>query len=136
MPIPVGAGVVLELEARSTAYRGLADALIVTGDETGAATSGEDLRRARAAVPDRPILIGSGLNIGNVSELLPLCDGAILGTALKVDGVTEGPVDRLRVREMVARRAAVAIDVPDSASRSASSGASILSVTVRNAPCK
>ena len=100
---PVGAGVVLELEARSTAYRGLADALIVTGDETGAATSGEDLRRARAAVPDRPILIGSGLNIGNVSELLPLCDGAILGTALKVDGVTEGPVDRLRVREMVAR---------------------------------
>ena len=26
-----------------------------------------------------------------------------LGTALKVDGVTEGPVDRLRVREMVAR---------------------------------
>ena len=100
---PVGAGVVMELEARSTAYRGLADALIVTGDETGAATSGEDLRRARAAVPDRPILIGSGLNIGNVSELLPLCDGAILGTALKVDGVTEGPVDRARVREMVAR---------------------------------
>ncbi len=100
---PVGAGVVLELEARSTAYRGLADALIVTGDETGAATSGEDLRRARAAVPDRPILIGSGLDISNVSELLPLCDGAILGTALKVDGVTEGPVDRARVREMVAR---------------------------------
>ena len=100
---PVGAGVVMELEARSTAYRGLADALIVTGDETGAATSGDDLRRARAAVPDRPILIGSGLDTGNVSELLPLCDGAILGTALKVDGVTEGPVDRARVREMVAR---------------------------------
>ena len=100
---PVGAGVVMELEARATAYRGLADALIVTGDETGAATSGDDLRRARTAVPDRPILIGSGLDIGNINELLPLCDGAILGTALKVDGVTEGPVDRLRVREMVAR---------------------------------
>ena len=100
---PVGAGVVMELEARATAYRGLADALIVTGDETGAVTSGEDLRRARTAVPDRPILIGSGLDIGNIGDLLPLCDGAILGTALKVDGVTEGPVDRLRVREMVAR---------------------------------
>ena len=100
---PVGAGVVMELEARSTAYRGLADALIVTGDETGAATSGDDLRRARTAVPDRPILIGSGLDTGNINDLLPLCDGAILGTALKVDGVTEGPVDRLRVREMVAR---------------------------------
>ncbi len=98
---PVGAGVVMELEARSTAYRGLADALIVTGDETGAATSADDLRRARAAVPDRPILIGSGLDAGNAGELLPLSDGAILGTALKVDGVTEAPVDRDRVREMV-----------------------------------
>lgn len=98
---PVGAGVVMELEARATAYRGLADALIVTGDETGAATSAEDLRRARTAVPDRPILIGSGLDAGNIGHLLPLCDGAILGTALKVDGVTEGPVDRDRVREMV-----------------------------------
>ena len=98
---PVGAGVVMELEARATAYRGLADALIVTGDETGAATSGDDLRRARTAVPDRPILIGSGLDAGNAGELLPLSDGAILGTALKVDGVTEAPVDRNRVREMV-----------------------------------
>lgn len=98
---PVGAGVVMELEARSTAYRGLADALIVTGDETGAATSADDLRRARTAVPDRPILIGSGLDAGNAGELLPLSDGAILGTALKVDGVTEAPVDRDRVREMV-----------------------------------
>ena len=100
---PVGAGVVMELEARSTAYRGLADALIVTGDETGAATSADDLRRARTAVPDRPILIGSGLDIDNAGELLPLSDGAILGTALKVDGVTEGRVDRDRVREMVGR---------------------------------
>ena len=106
---PVGAGVVMELEARATAYRGLADALIVTGDETGAATGAEDLRRARAAVPDRPILIGSGLDTGNVSELLPLSDGAILGTALKVDGVTEGPVDRMRVREMVRSGTRVAI---------------------------
>ncbi len=98
---PVGAGVVMELEARATAYRGLADALIVTGDETGAATSAEDLRRARTAVSDRPILIGSGLDAGNIGHLLPLCDGAILGTALKVDGVTEAPVDRDRVREIV-----------------------------------
>ena len=104
---PVGVGVVMELEARSTAYRGLADTLIVTGDETGAATSADDLRRARTAVPDRPILIGSGLDIDNAGELLPLSDGAILGTALKVDGVTEGRVDRERVREMVARARAL-----------------------------
>ena len=98
---PVGAGVVMELEARATAYRGLADALIITGDETGAATSAQDIRRARGAVPDRPILIGSGLDADNISELLPLSDGAILGTALKVDAVTEAAVDRDRVRAIV-----------------------------------
>ncbi len=98
---PVGAGVVLELEARSTAYRGLADALIITGDETGAATGAGDLQRARNAVPDRPILIGSGLDHASIGELLRHADGAILGTALKVDGVTEAPVELARVREMV-----------------------------------
>ena len=97
----LGNGITLELEARAAAYRGLADALIITGDETGAATSADDLLRARQAVPDRPILIGSGLDESNIGELLPLSDGAILGTALKVDGVTEGPVDRMRVRSMV-----------------------------------
>ena len=104
---PVGAGVVMELEARSTAYRGLADALIITGDETGAPTSADDLRRARSAVPDRPLLIGSGLDAGNMGELLPLSDGAILGTALKVDGITEAPIDRARVRDITARARAL-----------------------------
>ncbi len=99
---PIGVGAALELEARSTAYRGLADALIITGDETGTATGADDLRRARAAVPDLPILIGSGLDAANITALLPMADGAILGTALKEDGVTEAPVARARVREMVA----------------------------------
>ena len=99
---PLGAGTTLELEARSAAYRGLADGIIVSGDETGAPTSAEDLRRAREAVPDRPILIGSGLDESNLTTLLPLSDGAILGTALKVGGVTEAPVDAERVRRLVA----------------------------------
>lgn len=99
--VPLGA-VTLEQAARSTAYRGLADAIIVTGEETGAPTSAEDLRRAREAVPDRPILIGSGLSESNLPTLLPLADGAIIGSALKLGGVAENPVDPERVRRMVA----------------------------------
>lgn len=99
--VPLGA-VTLEQAARSTAYRGLADAIIVTGEETGAPTSAEDLRRAREAVPDRPILIGSGLSESNLPTLLPLADGAIIGSALKLGGVAENPVDPERVKRMVA----------------------------------
>ena len=99
---PLGASATLELEARSAAYRGLADGIIVTGDETGVSTNANDLRRAKQAVPDRPILIGSGLDESNLGVLLPLSDGAIMGTALKVDGVTEASVDRERVRRIVA----------------------------------
>ncbi|MDA1096500.1 MAG: BtpA/SgcQ family protein, partial [Chloroflexi bacterium] len=75
---PIAHGQTLELEARAIAYRGLADALIVTGDETADPTRGADLRRVKAAVPDRPVLIGSGLDETNIAELLPLAVGAIL----------------------------------------------------------
>ena len=105
---PIGVGTTIELEAHAAAYRGLADALIVSGDETGVSAEASDLRRVRDAVPDRPVLIGSGLDEGNIHELLPLSNGAIMGTALKVDRVTENPVDPERVRRVVtlARRTA------------------------------
>ena len=99
---PVGVGTTIELEAHAAAYRGLADGLIVSGDETGVSAEASDLRRVRGAVPDRPVLIGSGLGENNLRELLPLSNGAILGTALKVDRATENPVDAERVRRIVA----------------------------------
>ncbi len=99
---PIGIGTTIELEAHAAAYRGLADGLIVSGDETGVSAEVSDLQRVREAVPDRPVLIGSGLSEANLNELLPLSNGAILGTALKVDGVTENPVDAERVRRIVA----------------------------------
>jgi hypothetical protein len=35
------------------------------------------------------------------SEILDVADGAIVGTALKEDGVTTNPVDEERVRELI-----------------------------------
>ena len=99
--VPLGSETTIELEAHAAAYRGLADGLIVSGDETGVSADASDLQRVRGAVPDRPVLIGSGLDQENLESLLPLSNGAILGTALKVDGETEGPVDAERVRHIV-----------------------------------
>jgi membrane complex biogenesis BtpA family protein len=98
---PLG-GQTIEQVARDTAYRGLADALIVTGPATGGPTDLEDVRRTKEAVPDIPVLVGSGVHEGNVAEVLSLADGVIVGTSLKQGGITVGPVDRTRVARLMA----------------------------------
>jgi hypothetical protein len=92
--------------ARDAAYRGLADALVVSGVATGEPTPLADVRRVRAAVPDRPILVGSGVTPETVGELLAVADGAIVGTWIKTGGRTTQPVDPDRVAA-VARAARV-----------------------------
>ena len=90
----------LALIARETAYRGLADALIVTGPVTGQPAVADDVATVRRAVPDRPLLVGSGVNASNAAHFLTHADGAIVGTSLKKDGLITNPVDLERVREM------------------------------------
>jgi len=87
--------------AEETAYRGGADALIVSGSGTGKPTSLDDLRAVKPAVPDRPLWVGSGTTATNVRELLRVADAVIVGTATKVDGVTTNPVDPDRARAVV-----------------------------------
>jgi membrane complex biogenesis BtpA family protein len=92
----------LEQAAKDTVYRGLADALIVTGSGTGEPTAMEDVLRTKEAVPDYPLLVGSGVHEGNVADLLSLADGVIVGTSLKEDGMVTNPVDQARVARLVA----------------------------------
>lgn len=58
-----------------------ADAIVVTGSETGNAPTIDDLREA-AAGSNMPVLIGSGLDADNAERLIAACDGAIVGSAL------------------------------------------------------
>jgi membrane complex biogenesis BtpA family protein len=87
--------------ARDSVERGMADALIVTGPRTGAVIELEDLVKVKEAVPKAPVLAGSGVDKTNVLEILERCDGVIVGTSLKVDGVTTNPVDRQRVADFL-----------------------------------
>lgn len=82
--------------------RGLADGVVVSGAATGAPVDVAVLREARAAAGSKPVLLGSGLTLARVDELVPLASGAIVGTSLKVGGQLHAPVDEGRVREMVA----------------------------------
>lgn len=85
-----------EQSARDLRERGLADAVIVSGRETGAAVDAGRFRRVRAAI-DAPLLIGSGLTAENARDYAA-ADGAIAGTSLKRGDA----VDRHRVERLVA----------------------------------
>ena len=95
------AGLTLEQAARDAAERGRADAVIVTGAATGAATSLDDVRTARSAV-DVPVLTGSGVTAGTVKDALAAAAGVIVGSAVMRDGRAGGPVDPERARRLVA----------------------------------
>jgi membrane complex biogenesis BtpA family protein len=91
----------IELEARDAVARALADGLVVSGVATGEPTSLGDLKRVRDALPDVPLLVGSGVTPESASDLLALADGLIVGTAVKRGGVLANPVDPERVRRVV-----------------------------------
>ena len=87
--------------AEEAAYRGCADALIVSGTGTGKPTDPADLDAVRRAVPDLPLIIGSGAAPDNIRQLLTIADGAIVGTAIKDDAVTTAPVNPDRAAAFV-----------------------------------
>ena len=92
----------LEQHARDLTHRGLADGLVVSGQATGATTPIGEVKRVRSAVPDVPLLVGSGVTPGTVADLLAVADGVIVGTSLKRNGHVASPVDPERVRRLVA----------------------------------
>ncbi|HNQ21923.1 MAG TPA: BtpA/SgcQ family protein [Phycisphaerae bacterium] len=87
--------------ARETAYRGLADALVVSGPATGAPVDPQDVRLVCEAVPDRRVYVGSGATVETIGILLPMCHGVIVGTALKAGGDLAAPIDSSRARAFV-----------------------------------
>lgn len=90
--------------ARDTWHRGLADALIVSGSATGQPTDLDRAGTIRAAVPDAPILVGSGVTAETIRPTLEAADGVIVGSAFQAGGVAGGPVEVDRVRRLIAAR--------------------------------
>lgn len=98
--VPI-APVDLEQEARDAAYRGLADALIVSGKGTGEPTDVAAVKTVRAAVPDVPLLVGSGVTPATVAEFLGIADGVIVGSSLKKGRKILDPIDPAKVEALV-----------------------------------
>jgi uncharacterized protein len=96
------APVEVEQVARDLVHRELAEVPVVSGRATGEATALADVKRVRSAVPNVPIVVGSGVTPDTVAELLSVADGVIVGTFVKREGNVSHPVDPERVRRLVA----------------------------------
>ena len=83
----------IALAAEETAHRGGADALIVSGATTGRPADLAELSAVKQAVPDRPVLVGSGATPASIRRILEIADGAIVGSCLKPGGDCALPVD-------------------------------------------
>ena len=88
----------LAVEVEEALSRGCADAIIVTGAATGQQAAVEDLKIAKAAAGDAPVIAGSGVDAANLATILEAADAMIVGTAFKVNGVATNAVDAGRVR--------------------------------------
>lgn len=99
----LGAPRAIELDVEDTLERGGADAVIVTGSGTGRPTDIEQVRRAKAAAGEAPVLVGSGITAATIEHFLSWADGFIVGTAFKTGGVPANPVEVERVRALMAR---------------------------------
>jgi len=86
--------------ARSAAFLGV-DALLVSGQMAGVSAELDDLREAKEATPQVPVLANTGVTAENVGRILKVADGLVVGTSLKVDGEIWNPVDPARARRLV-----------------------------------
>ncbi len=86
---------------KDTLLRGHADAVIVTGSGTGEPVDRRTLEEVFHAADGAPVLLGSGTKAETLPNYASFIKGAIVGTALKVDGKVHNPVDIERVRRMV-----------------------------------
>jgi membrane complex biogenesis BtpA family protein len=93
----------LGAEVADTVQRGRADAIIVSGEGTGEPTAVTTLREAKTFASETPVLVGSGVSLDNLEDMVRYADGLIVGTAFKEDGVVSSPVSQARVRRLVAR---------------------------------
>ena len=87
--------------ARSAVFSSIPDAILVSGAITGEAARMEDLEETKRALPGTPVLANTGVKHAAVADVLAVADGIIVGSALKVDGVTWNPVDPDRASEFM-----------------------------------
>lgn len=95
------AGRDLAAVTRSTVFNCMPDALCVSGLTAGAPTDSSSLQVVKDNAGTTPVIVNTGVRADSAALLLGIADAAIVGTALKHDGVFEDTVDVDRVVELM-----------------------------------
>ncbi len=87
--------------------RSFAAAVLVTGEGTGRSVDHAKLAEVQKAANRRvPVLVASGATIPLLPSLARHCDGVIVGSALRADGIAGGSIDPSAPRSSRAFRSA------------------------------
>ncbi len=96
-----------------------ADAVIVTGASTGRPPQPSDVEEARGRC-QLPVFVGSGASEENLTKLLTVSDGLIVGSHFKQNGHWSNAPDADRVRRFMAQAAPYQRGMADAAERPSS----------------
>ncbi len=89
----------LAVETADLVKRALADAVLVTGEATGASVVLARLAAVREASDGKPVLVASGATIATLPALAKHAHGVIVGSALRAAGKAGAPLEEKRVRD-------------------------------------
>src|SRR5574341_1026264 len=93
----------LAQRARSAITSSLADAILISGAMAGDEPDIAAFQEVKTVTGNVPVFLNTGAKPSNIARFLTLADGVIVGSSLKVDGVTWNPVDPARVEELLAQ---------------------------------
>lgn len=92
----------IEDAAKGAVFAALADAVVVNAAAAGVPVEASVVAKVAAAVPDTPVVVGTGAAEHNVAELMRVADGFIVGSSIKHDGKTLNPIDPARAQAFMA----------------------------------
>lgn len=88
--------------AREMIHRGMADALIVSGDESAFPPEKEQIDLVKRAAGQTPVFLGSGIGLDTFDCVLH-ADGSVFGYGTKPSGNMNDPVDESTVKTFMDR---------------------------------
>ena len=87
--------------ASGAVFLGLADSVCVSGPAAAKEADLSKIADTAAAVPDTPVLVGTGVSEANILKMAEVSDGFIIGSSIKVDGQTLNEVDPKRAEALM-----------------------------------
>jgi membrane complex biogenesis BtpA family protein len=88
--------------AKAVIFKCAPDGICISGMQAGSGVDSALIASVRKVSGSTPVFCNTGCTEHNIAEKLSYSDGAFVGTAFKVDGKFENPVDADRVKRFMA----------------------------------